>query len=139
MVIATEVIFSLVIALTLSIMFGFVLHREVPRKGFLFFFLIMFLFTLAGGLWGKPFGPVMLGVFWMPMLIVGLIGGIILYYRAPRPPPHNRRETIELLERTEERKKMEKMAYLAMDLLLSVIIALLIIAIIVYYIREGSV
>ncbi len=138
MVIATEVIFSLVIALMLSIIFGLVLHREVPRRGFLYFFLIMFLFTLAGGLWGKPFGPVMLGAFWVPMLLVGIIGGIILYYRAPRPPPHNREETIEMLDRIEARKQMEKMAFLTMDLLFWAIVILLLIAILAYYIRKGS-
>ncbi len=38
MVITTEVIFPLVIALTLSIIFGLILHREVPRRDSFSFF-----------------------------------------------------------------------------------------------------
>lgn len=135
MVVATEVIFSLVIALTLSIIFGFILHREAPRTGFFLFYLLLFLFTLTGGLWGRQFGPVIQGAFWLPMVIVGFIGGVFLYYRAPRPPPHNRRETIEMLDRVEEQKKVEKLAFLTMDVLFWIILVLLLTAIIAYYIK----
>jgi hypothetical protein len=137
MVVATQVIFSLVIALTLSIIFGVFLQKEVPRTGFLFFFLIIFLFTLVGGLWFQPFGPAYWGIFWVPMVIVGLAGAVFLYYRAPRPPrPQSRRETIEMLREMEQRKKMEKMTYLSMDMLFWFVLILLISAIALYFLKE---
>lgn len=136
MIIATEVIFSLVIALTLSIILGLILHREVPRSGFFLFFLIIFLFTITGGLWGKSFGPASMGVFWLPMLLMGLIGGIYLYLRAPRPPPHNRRETIEMLDREQKRREVEKVAFFTMDVMSWIILAFLVMAIITYFIKE---
>lgn len=77
MIVATQVVFSLVIALTLSITFGLILHKEVPRSGFLIFFLMIFLFTLVGGLWFQPFGPAHWGGVWVPM-VVGLAGAPLL-------------------------------------------------------------
>ena len=136
MVVATQVIFSLVIALTLSFIFGIFLRKEVPRSGFFVFFLMIFLFSLVGGLWFQPLGPSSWGVFWVPMVIIGLAGSVFMYYRAPRPPPRNRKETIEMLEEIEKRKEMEKLTYLTMDMLFWVILILLLASILFYFIRQ---
>lgn len=138
MVVETHFIFALVIALSLSCIFAFFLHRQMPRTGFFLFFLIIFLFTLVGGLWIKPFGPVGFGVFWLPMLLAGLLGAIFLYYRAPRPPPRNRTETIDLLEKERQRQEMERMTFLTIDLLFWIIFVLLTGAIVLYFIKEGN-
>ena len=136
MIMTTQLIFSLVIALTLSIIFGLILSRKESRSGFPLFFLLIFLFTLVGGLWVHPFGPVNLGVYWLPMVIVGLVGAVFLFYRAPRRPPHNRKETIEMLERMEKRKELEKITYLTMDLLFWVLLILLFSAIFFYFLKQ---
>ena len=137
MIVATHVIFALVIALTLSIIFGIILHREEPRSGFFLFFLMIFLFTLAGGLWVKPFGPAILGVFWLPMITIGLFGALFLYYRAPRTPPHNREETIEMLERIKKSRQLEKITFLTIDLLFWIMLVLLGAAILLYFLKGG--
>lgn len=135
MVVATQVVFSLVLALTLSVMFSFFLRREGPRTGFVFFFLMLFLMTLAGALWVKPFGPSHFGIFWVPIVLVAIFGGLFLYYSAPRRPPHNREETIELLQRVEKRKQLEEITYITIDLLFWVIVILLVSAIVFHFFR----
>lgn len=139
MIIATEVLFACVIALALSIIFGFMLHREIPRSGFFLFFLTVLLFTIAGGLWGRRFGPVSLGVFWLPMVMAGLIGAVFLFYRAPKSLPHNRKETLELLDQVERNRKMRRATYLTMDLTFWIILVLLVMVILAYFIKEGIV
>jgi len=136
MIVATQVVFSLVIALTLSIIFGLILHKEVPRSGFFIFFLMIFLFTLVGGLWFQPFGPAYWGVFWVPMVIVGLAGAVFFYYRAPRSPQHSRDETIEMLERIQQRKELEKITFLTMDTLFWCVLILLLSAIFFYFLKK---
>jgi len=135
MVVATQVVFSLVLALTLTVIFSFFLRREGPRTGSFFFFLMLFLITLAGGLWVKPFGPSHFGIFWVPIILVAFFGGLFLYYSAPRRPPHNREETIELMQRVEKRKQLEQITYITIDLLFWVIVILLISAIVFHFFR----
>lgn len=44
----------------------------------LFFFVILFLSTLAGGLWIQPFGPQIGNVAWLPFVFVGLFVALLL-------------------------------------------------------------
>lgn len=64
---------------------------------FLFFFLILFLTTWAGGMWLQPVGPVIGEVAWVPFVAVGVLVALVLAaaatpYRTTRPP---RRTTSE--------------------------------------------
>lgn len=95
MVLTTQFVFSLVIALGVSLIVSRFLRRQAPRIGFFFFFLMLFLLVLAGGLWIRPFGPTFYGVFWLPLVIVGLFAGLFLYHSTPDRLPRNRREKIQ--------------------------------------------
>ena len=133
MIVASEIIFSLIIALTISIIISLVLRSEGPRTGFFLLFLTIFLITLAGGLWLSPAGK---GLYWLPFVVIGVLGSFILYLRAPRKPPSNRRETLETLDRIEEAKKLEKLTYMTFDLFFWIILVFLVAVILLHFLRK---
>ena len=133
MIVATELFLALAIAFVLSLLFSWLLKRGAPRRGFPVFFLAIFLITLAGGLWLRPFGPLGLGIYWLPFIVVGIVGSILLFLAAPRRPPANRRETIDMLDRIEQEKELEQLAYLSFNLLMRVLLILLVVAVLAYY------
>lgn len=136
MVIATEVIFALIIAISISIIISMALRRQGPRKGFFLLFVTIFLITLAGGLWLSPAGPYGRGIYWLPFIVVGGLGSYILYLRAPRKPPYGRKETLETLDRIAESKQLEKLTYLTLDLFFWVILVFLLAVILIHYVRK---
>ena len=129
MVVATQLIFSLVVALVLSYILSLLLRRRGPRGGFFFFFLMLFLITFAGALWIRPFGPSLYGVFWLPTILVCLVAGLFLYQAAPRHPPHNREETLQMLEEKQTQHQLEEVTYVTLNVLFWLIISLLILSI----------
>ena len=133
MIIATEVIFALIIALSISIIMGIALRREGPRTGFFMLFVTIFLITLAGGLWLVPAGPYTRGLFWLPFIVVGALGSYILYLKAPRKPPQCREETLETLDRIAKSKQLEKLTYLTFDLFFWIFFALLLAVILIKF------
>jgi hypothetical protein len=48
-------------------------------------FLLFFFLIWGGGLWFKPVGPPVFGVYWLPFVLVALIIG--LFWAAVPPPP----------------------------------------------------
>ena len=136
MIKATEIIFALIIALVVSTIIGMALRREGPRTGFFLMFITIFLITLAGGLWLTPAGPYTRGLYWLPFIVVGGLGSYILYLRAPRKPPHSRKETIETLERIAESKQLEKLTYMTFDLFFWILLLFLLAIILIYYSRR---
>ncbi|MDZ4667422.1 MAG: hypothetical protein SGJ00_06005 [bacterium] len=50
------------------------------------FFFFLFLAGIAGGYWIVPFGPVILGVAWLPLLFIIFVVAILF----SAPPPHQR-------------------------------------------------
>ena len=133
MIVATELFLSLAIAFTLSLVFSWLLKRAGPRNGFAVFFLAIFLITLAGGLWLRPFGPLILGIYLLPFIIVGVAGSVLLFLAAPKRPPVNRKETIQMLERIEQEKELEHLAYLSFNLVMRVLLVLLTAAVLLNY------
>ena len=139
MIIAAELFVALAIAFALSLLFSWLLKRGGPRSGFPVFFLAIFLITLAGGLWLRPFGPLGLGVYWLPFIVVGIAGSILLFLAAPRRPPVNRKQTIEMLERVEQEKELEHLAYLSFNVVIRVLLIILVIAVLInYLLRIGQ-
>ena len=133
MVVATELFLSLAVAFILSLLFSWLLKRSGPRSGFPVFFLTIFLITLAGGLLLRPFGPLGWGIYWLPFIVVGIVGSILLFLAAPRRPPANRKETIDMLDRIEQEKELEQLAYLSFNLVMRVLLVLLLVAILLHY------
>jgi hypothetical protein len=128
-----ELYVALLIALLVSVLFGFALRRRIPRKGFFWFFLILFLATWAGGMWIGPFGPSFRGIFWLPFVLVAVLVGFFLAAIAPRRPPSSRIETLEMLEEIEKQRRLEKLTYISFGVFFWVALFALITMIIVRY------
>ena len=137
MVMTTQFVFSLVVALSVSLILRLFMRRDSPRDGFFFFFLMLFLITLAGGLWIRPFGPDFHGVFWVPIMVIGIIAGLFLYQSAPRRSPRNRKELIQKMKVEKDRRQLEQLTYVSLDIFFWIIVIILIISI-VYRIYSGA-
>jgi len=79
-----ELLLALVIAFTVSFIFAFGFRRSGLWPSFLLFFLIIFLFTWAGGVWLYPVGPTIKGVFWVPFLVMALLVALFMAAATPR-------------------------------------------------------
>jgi hypothetical protein len=108
--------------------------RRMSWRDMILPFTVIFLATWAGGLWTRPIGPAFRGVYWLPFVLVGLLCALFLFTTKHRkPPPHNRPETIELLERIEEERELEKITYFSVTVLFWVLLFSLIGIIIIGY------
>lgn len=128
-----EFFVALIVALLVSVLFGYALRRRIPRKGFFWFFLILLLATWAGGMWIGPFGPTFRGIFWLPFVLVAVLVGLLLAAIAPQRPPSSRIETLEMLEEIEQKRKLEKLTYISFGVFFWVALFALITVIIVRY------
>jgi hypothetical protein len=84
-----EFIVAIIIALLLAILFSTAFgYSGTTWEGvmplFLTFFLLIFLAAWAAGLWFAPFGPVLLGVAWLPILFVALLAALLLAAFTPQ-------------------------------------------------------
>jgi hypothetical protein len=105
--------------------------KRGQRTGFSLVLLILFLATWAGGVWAKPFGPSLWGVSWLPFILAGLMIVLILVVSAPKQPPKDRYETIEMLDRIEREKKLDHFTYLSLSLFFWILLLVLLAAIVV--------
>ena len=128
-----EFFVALIVALLVSILFGYALRRRIPRKGFFWFFLILLLATWAGGMWIGPFGPSFRGIFWLPFVLVAVVVGAFVAAIAPRRAPTGRIETLEMLEEIEQKRKLQKLTYISFGVFFWVALFALITVIIVRY------
>ena len=128
-----EFFVALIVALLVSVLFGYALRRRIPRKGFFWFFLILLLATWAGGMWIGPFGPSFRGIFWLPFVLVAVVVGAFLAAVAPRRAPTGRIETLEMLEEIEQKRKLQKLTYISFGVFFWVALFALITVIIVRY------
>lgn len=131
--IAWELLSALIVALILSIFFAFFVRKRGPRKGFFWLFLLIFLMTWAVGIWIRPFGPSLKGIYWMPFLLTGLLFLLLMSVTSPLPPPMGRHETLDMLDQMETDRKMEKLAYISLNMFFWILLFALIILIVVRY------
>jgi len=88
-----DLLSALLIALFVSFIFAYGFRRSGLWPSFLLFFLIVFLFTWAGGIWLFPIGPSIKGVFWLPFLLVAFL--IALFLASAIPPAYLNPRTSE--------------------------------------------
>lgn len=131
-----EFLVAFIFALLLSAGFVLVLNRSGPRSGFFWFFLLIFLATWAGGIWLSPFGPDIWGVYWLPFLGVGLITVLLLSAFAPRHPPGDRHETLDMLDKIKEEKEFKRVAGISMGILFVALIVVLFLAVVLRYLTR---
>ena len=83
--------YSIIFALILSFLFK--RHAPGPFGGILYFFAIIFLFTLAIGAWVRPMGPRIFNVPWLSFLAIAFV--IMLLIAELRP----HKERMDLIKR----------------------------------------
>jgi len=75
-----------------ALLFGaiivFSLSRTFSTKGpwgsLLTFLIVVVLFAWVGGVWLRPYGPVWLGVSWIPIVFIGFLTALLLTTASPR-------------------------------------------------------
>lgn len=83
-----DVLFALLMAGIFTLIFAVAFRRPGPWSSVLAFFLVIFLASWAGRLWISPTGPAFLGIFWLPVLLVALLVGLLLASVGPQRPRH---------------------------------------------------
>ena len=125
---------SFILAVFFTGLYVLLTRGDVRRTGLIWLFLIIFLTTWAGGIWLRPFGPRLWGVHFLTFLLAGLTIVLFLVIAVPRRAPRGRRETLDMLERIEQEKALEKVTYLTLSLFFWILLAMLVIAIILHQI-----
>lgn len=100
-----QILFVLLIAALLTSVFAVGFRRREWDIGLLYFFLILFLATWAGGLWVGPYGPLAWGVPWVTFLLVGVLLALLLTALIPprrRTPSPEREAELQRAPRPEE-------------------------------------
>jgi hypothetical protein len=100
-----EIIFAFLIAFILAGLLGGFLGWERPVQpglwpSLLFLFFIIFFASWAGGVWLRPIGPAIGGVYWLSFVVVGLITAFLLAV-AVMPRPRQERLNAERKPRPE--------------------------------------
>ncbi|HAM38617.1 MAG TPA: hypothetical protein DCP53_04375 [Elusimicrobia bacterium] len=103
MTVIYQIIFALIIGIIVTIMFNTGCKRT--WLSIFVFFGFVFLAAWAASLWIIPTGPLFLGIYWLPLLIVGLIFGLLLALLIPLAPPQCERKQIT---ENEDEVKIEK-------------------------------
>jgi hypothetical protein len=96
----TEFLFVLVLALLSTVFFGFALGRYAPWPGFVWLFIILLLATWALGVWLRPLGQPVRGVYWASFVAAIVVVSLLLMVAAsaPRPPRNKTREELKGVE-----------------------------------------
>ncbi len=125
-----ELATAFLVALVIALIFAYGFRRRGLWPGFLLFFLIVFLFTWAGGVWVTPFGPQYAGVHWLPFLIVALV--IAFLIAAAIPPSYTRPRTSESEDlRTARAREVSHF----LGIFFWILVAVLLVALLVRYLR----
>jgi hypothetical protein len=56
-------------------------------------FVLFFVLIWAGGLWLRPVGPPVIGIYWLPFVLLAVM--LALFWAAVPPPPRRRIRTID--------------------------------------------
>ncbi|MDX1614795.1 MAG: hypothetical protein R3300_10835 [Candidatus Promineifilaceae bacterium] len=81
-----ELMIALVVAVVLVAVFGLGYRRMGIGAGLLWFLLLVFLATWAGGVWLTPIGPTVADVPWLSFLFIGLFFSLLIMALLPPVP-----------------------------------------------------
>jgi hypothetical protein len=115
-----SVIAALIITLIITLIFSVFSKR--PLGGLVLFFLVIFLATWTGQIWITPFGPIVWGIAWFPLIIVALFFSFLIFSLAPPVP-------------TSAENSSEEPAFITLGLFFWLTLILLLVAIIIGYYR----
>lgn len=78
MVVFVQILTAVVLAAVLTVIVSVVFRRHRHTVDAVVLFVAIFLATRGGGLWLRPFGPGVYGVYWFSVLVVALIVSLML-------------------------------------------------------------
>ncbi len=79
-----ELLFALFFSWIVVGIISFAFGTKGPWDNFLWFFLVVGLFAWVGGVWLRPFGPLWMGIGWLPIIFAGLFVAMLLTAASPR-------------------------------------------------------
>lgn len=118
---------ALIIALLVSLIFS-AIYRNGPLSSLLIFFLILFMGGMAAQFWIVPFGPVVWGVAWLPLLFIVLIFAFLF----STPVPFQRNAT-----KADEKNTIAAPVVLALNIFIWALLVLLLVAVVAGYYRTN--
>jgi hypothetical protein len=84
--VVTDFLFALVVTFVIFLIFSRGFQRTGPFAGVVWFFLMILFASWAGGVWVRPIGPALWGVYWVPFVMVGLLVALLLFASTPTQP-----------------------------------------------------
>ncbi len=123
----TEFGFAVIIAGVLTLIFTVGLRRPGPWTAWWTFFLLVLLVAWASALWIVPVGPVLVGMYWIPVVLAALLAALLLASGSPtgRPGPH--------VQTHSEAELQEKAASRAVNVLFWALVILLLVVVVLGY------
>ena len=118
----SQILGAFILSLLISLMFA-PGYRKGSFAPLAIFFFILFMAGIASQYWITPFGPVLYGISWMPLLFIILIFTFLF----AAPSPYERRN----ISKTNDEKQSASAAVAAMSIYLWLLFTILFIAIIV--------
>lgn len=128
-----ELLVALFVAFLVAFLLVLTTRKQSRGTGMLWVFLIIFPATLAGGIWARPFGPTLCGIHWLNFLVSGVVSAMFLAVSIPQAPPRGRHETLKMLERIEQEKKLKQITYSTLSSSFWILLASLVVVIVIRY------
>lgn len=128
-----EMVTSIIFALLSSVLAIYLLKRRGYQFAFFWLFVFMLLATWAGGIWIRPIGPDVGGLFIIPFIIAGALAVCLLMAFTRPPGPRGRRETLDMLERIQQQRELKKITTISLNIFFYVLLALLVVVIVWRY------
>ncbi len=100
-----EILFALGLALLFTAIFTLGFKRIGPWAVWWIFFLIIFMTAWAGSLWITPVGPMLWGIYFLPIIVVALVAALLL---AAVTPPDRRGRKIETISQVKKEAMQRK-------------------------------
>jgi hypothetical protein len=138
-----EFLFVFALALLFTAFFGFATTRYAPWPGLMWLFTILLLATWALGVWFRPIGPPVRGVYWASFVAAIVVVSLLLMAAAslPRPPRKKTRDELKGVEirpltpaeEELEKERAEERLAVSLGFLFWVLVAVALGALVVHY------
>ena len=102
-----ELLFAICMAVLFTLVFALGFNRPGPWAAWWAFFLVILLAAWAGGLWISPAGPVFIGMYWLPVILVAFIFALLLAAVTPR----GSRSSVETISEVRQQEAKAERAF----------------------------
>jgi len=107
----SELLFALIFAIAITLFFSYGFKNRGPWGNIWIFFVVIFLGIWAASRWVEPFGPTYMGTAWMPLLLIGLLVGLLLASSVPVKGYHQKKREAEEAETPPSTDKLSLAAF----------------------------